>query len=130
MTTLDAVDYDLNRHLASIDRAEAREGAVEQRAAEMLEPKGDYFPFTALNLAEALAELACNAMGATPTFAPAAAAFAAGDHKTAGELIGALVHDYWARNAEQQAEHEVDTDCQRCFGRGCMKCDPPDRDDF
>ena len=125
----DAVEQDLNRYLGEIEREDAYQGALEDRSAALFAKGGDYYPFTAINVPEALGEIATG-LGTKEIFTPIAEAYAAGDHKKAGELIGALIHDYWAKQADRQAEHELDTECQRCWGRGCLKCDPPDRDDF
>jgi len=57
MSTLDPVDYDLNRYLGQIERAEAFDEAVDARAAELMLPGKPYCPTDAYNRDEAISEL-------------------------------------------------------------------------
>jgi hypothetical protein len=36
---------------------------------------------------------------------------------------------YTHDEAEHHARGVLQNECQNCFGRGCRKCEPPDRDD-
>ncbi len=111
MSTLDPVDYDLNRYLGQIERAEAFDEAVDARAAELMLPGKPYCPTDAYNRDEAISEL-----GIDP------------EELTTAE-VDEQVRAYWATAARNQAESEIEHDCQRCFGRGCRRCDPPEPDD-
>lgn len=110
MRTLDPVDSDLNRYLGQIERAEAFDEAVDARAAELMQPGKPFCPTDAYNIEEAMNELGIDAMTA-----PAAEA-------------ATQIHAYWTKAARNQAESDIDSDCDRCFGKGCRRCDPPEPD--
>lgn len=107
---LESWEVDLNRHLSAIDRADAFDAAVEKRAAELMQPGRPFCPTDPYNRDEAISELPVD---------PAVLTDAELDR---------MVHDHWATAARNQAEYDLENECQRCFGRGCRKCDPPEPD--
>ena len=137
-TRLDPVVLDLNRYLAHLARDESRDYAIDQRAAALMTKDGGYSPADSGNFIEAVNELA-----ADPKYAADLQLILAGieqaldqrtaDPETAHALIGrklvGFLKDYWMRYARNQAETEIDDSCPHCFGKGCRKCEAPERDE-
>lgn len=113
-----AVTADLNRYLSKLDEDDRWKEAVDARVSELLDEGGDYYPFSADNLSEALGEIDIESV---------ATALKAGKHEDAGKALLTLVSGYWDRMAQQQAERDIEEQranaCHRCGGRGCRHCD-------
>ena len=134
---LDPVVADLNRYLGEIDRAESRESAIDQRTAALMTLDGGYAPHDAANFAEAGGEMVADAQYAgrlALIIDLIGKALAAPTGETGGHyemiglhLVGFLKH-YWKKYARNQAETEIDDSCPHCFGKGCRKCEAPERD--
>jgi len=121
---LEAYEVDLNRHLAALDREESREQAIESQMEESMGVGEAFHPTDALNFIEALEE-GNHALLKTALILLESKDFAAG-----GQLLHQIAHDYWASIARTDAESDVDGECDRCFGRGCRRCDPPEPDHY
>ena len=134
---LDPVVADLNRHLGEIARDERRDEAIERRTAALMTLDGGYAPHDGANFAEALAELVADeryAVRLELILDRVGKALAAPTGETGGHyemiglhLVGFLKH-YWKKYARNQAETEIDDSCPHCFGKGCRKCEAPERD--
>jgi hypothetical protein len=111
-----AVTADLNRYLAKLDEDEGRDESIDERTEELL--AGDYAPFTADNLAEALGEIDIEGI---------AKQLADGKEAEAGTALAKLVREYWDASARLEAERQINDEianaCPRCRGRGCRHCD-------
>ena len=111
-----AVTADLNRYLAKLYEDEGRDEAIDERTEDLL--AGDYSPFTADNLAEALVEIDIEEL---------AKQLDCGKESEAGATLAKLVRDYWESSARREAERQIDDElanaCPRCRGRGCRHCD-------
>ena len=121
---LEAYEVDLNRHLAKIDREESREQAIESRMEQSMGVGEAYHPCDPLNFIEALEE------GNRALLKTALELFESGDFATGGQLLHQIANDHWAAIARTDAEADVDGDCDRCFGKGCRRCDPEEPDPF
>ena len=55
-------------------------------------------------------------------------ALMAGHTHIVAQTIQQTVENLLAVRAEQMAISHVDSSCEKCFGRGCRKCDPPEPD--
>lgn len=128
---------ELNRYLGRIDRDESRDNAIEQRAASLMTLDGGFSPADIANFAEAIGELVANERY-TNSLALMVDRVGKALNAKDGEadphyqmlglhLVGFLTH-YWKKYARNQAETEIDESCPHCFGKGCRKCEAPDRD--
>lgn len=111
-----AVTADLNRYLSKLDEDDRRDSAIDERTDDLL--AGEYAPFTAGNLSEALGEINIEDL---------AKQLADGKEADAGATLANLVRDYWDALARREAERQIDNElanaCPRCRGRGCRHCD-------
>ena len=135
-TRLDPVVLDLNRYLAHLARDESREAAIERRTAELMAQDGGYSPADAGNFGEAMSELV-----ADPKYAEDLQMILAGIEQTVskeateaqyafiGQRLAGFLKGYWMKYARNQAETEIDDSCPHCFGKGCRKCEAPERDE-
>lgn len=100
----DPVMADLNRHLATLDRSEAREDAINEEVDRLTQPGQDYHPWTTQNMAEALGEIAAGAGADVERMA-------IHGHNKSASLAGVLllnaVADYWSALARNEAENNV-----------------------
>lgn len=128
---------ELNRYLGRIDRDESRDNAIEQRTAALMTLDGGFSPADIANFAEAIGELVANERY-TNSLALMVDRVGKALNAKDGEadphyqmlglhLVGFLTH-YWKKYARNQAETEIDESCPHCFGKGCRKCEAPDRD--
>lgn len=136
-TRLDPVVLDLNRYLAQIDRAASRSEAINRRTAELMTIDGGYSPAEMGNFAEAISELAANerytnSLALMVDRVSKALNAKEGEADPHYQMLGlqlvGFLKDYWTRYARNQAETEIDDSCPHCFGKGCRKCEAPDRD--
>ena len=135
-TRLDPVVVDLNHYLAQIDRNESREAAIERRTAELMTQDGGYSPTDSGNFIEAVNELA-----ADQKYAADLQMILAGIEQTVGkeateaqyayigQRLAGFLKGYWTKYASNRAETEIDDSCPHCFGKGCRKCEAPERDE-
>ena len=136
-TRLDPVVVDLNRYLAQIDHDEARIEAISRRTVEMMTKDGGYSPADSGNFIEAINELAADEQYASLLNMILARVDKAMDttattvdvhYQMIGLHLVGFLKDYWTKYARNQAETEIDDSCPHCFGKGCRKCDAPERD--
>lgn len=99
---LDAYEYDLNRHLAAIDREDSRDAAIDKRMEQSMSVGEAYHPYNALNFLEGLSE------GNYGLLKTACELMDGGDDLEAIKLLKQVSHDYWAAMARLDAENEVD----------------------
>ncbi len=133
----DPVVVDLNNYLAKIDREESRDAAIERRTAELMTIDGGYSPAERGNFAEAISELAANerytnSLALMVDRVGKALNAKDGEADPHYQMLGlqlvGFLKDYWTRYARNQAETEIDDSCPHCFGKGCRKCEAPERD--
>ena len=136
-TRLDPVVVDLNRYLAQIDRAASRSEAINRRTAELMTIDGGYSPAEMGNFAEAISELAANerytnSLALMVDRVGKALNAKDGEADPHYQMLGlqlvGFLKDYWTKYARNQAETEIDDSCPHCFGKGCRKCEAPERD--
>ena len=136
-TRLDPVVLDLNRYLAHLARDESRDAAIERRTAELMTIDGGYSPAEMGNFAEAISELAANerytnSLALMVDRVGKALNAKDGEADPHYQMLGlhlmGFLTNYWMKYARNQAETEVDSSCPHCFGKGCRKCEAPERD--
>ena len=137
-TRLDPVVLDLNRYLAQIDHDAARIDAISRRTAEMMTKDGGYSPADSGNFIEAINELAADEQYASLLNMIMARVDKAMDttattvdvhYQMIGLHLVGFLKDYWTKYARNRAETEIDDSCPHCFGKGCRKCEAPERDE-
>lgn len=123
-----AVTADLNRHIRSIDRDEARQLAVDEECANLM--SGEYSPSDFQNIIEAISEMTEEVTGDI-----AVGVRSAIEHKDTqarnlcyqviGKNVTDFVAEYWKRKATVRADENIEQSCLNCFGRGCKSCYEP-----
>ena len=111
-----AVEADLNRYLRQLDRDEARDMAIENRAAELF-GRAEYRHYTFANLVEALSETSGEHAAAIES------AVRSADLAAVGRTVTQASAAYWFEQAKKQAEIDIDDGCQTCYGSGCRNCE-------
>ena len=110
---------ELNRHLATLDKKDAIERAIEDRIAETIELGGKYDPLKPSNFIEGLAEVT------DAELAVIAVLMRTGHYERAAKLLEAHIKSYWIKFSASKAEEYVEHSCHYCLGRGCHKCEEP-----
>ena len=124
---LDAVESDLRRYERQQDQLERRGEAIDAAAEKLLKPGATHYPFSDDNFIDAISAMSANDPGA---FSVVVAALAAGEFAFAGKELAEILQKHQAQLAQEEAELDIDGECDRCFGKGCRRCDPPERDPF
>ena len=134
-TRLDPVVVDLNRYMAHLARDESREAAIERRTAELMARDGGYSPADAGNFGEAMSELVADSKyaedlqmilaGIEQTVSKEATE---AQHAFIGQRLAGFLKGYWTKYARNLAETQIGDSCPHCFGKGCRKCEAPERD--
>lgn len=128
---------DLNSYLGRIDREESRDNAIEQRTAALMTIDGGFSPAEIANFSEAIGELVAderytNSLALMADRVSKALNAKEGEADPHYQMLGlhlvGFLKDYWTKYARNQAETEIDDSCPHCFGKGCRKCEAPDRD--
>lgn len=92
------ISTDIDRHLSEQDAEDLRQEAISEMAEEML--SGEYSPWDASNLSEAIGEMDMAKIGNL---------FASGGAEGAGKYIEKMAMEYWLDQARRDAEIKVDT---------------------
>lgn len=103
-------------------REDTRDALVASYVEELTENGSSFYPFSAMNLIEALNELPMLNMQAIATL------LAQGDYIAASVAIRNASEAYWRARAEAEAERiaaKKVASCHACFGRGCNRCEEP-----
>jgi len=122
MNTPCAVSIDERRHQQDCEDAERRADAVSDYALELVCGELSICKFE--NFADALAEV----IEDESALARIHCAITFGRSESAGIMLRQAIEKILSARAEQMAISHVDSSCQKCFGRGCRKCDPPEPD--
>jgi len=122
MNTPCAVSIDERRHQQDCEDAERRADAVSDYALELVCGELSICKFE--NFADALAEV----IEDESALARIHCAITFGRSESAGIMLRQAIEKILSARAEQMAISHVDSSCEKCFGRGCRKCDPPEPD--
>jgi len=105
-----------------VDREERRANAVSDYALDLVCGELSICKFE--NFADALAEV----IEDESALARIHCAITFGRSESAGIMLRQAIEKILSARAEQMAISHVDSSCEKCFGRGCRKCDPPEPD--
>lgn len=122
MNTPCAVSIDERRHQQDCEDAERRADAVSDFALELVCGELSICKFE--NFESALAEVIEN----EAALAPIHCAITFGRSESAGIMLRQAIEKVLSARAEQMAISHVESSCQKCYGRGCRRCDPPEPD--
>jgi len=93
----------------------AYERALEQKIDELM--NGEYSPFLACNLQETIDNMSEVDLGILAHYVTSIA-----DAGMAGQFLRAKSVNFWARLAKTEAESQLESECQNCYGLGCNQC--------
>ena len=122
MNTPCAVSVDERRHQQDCEDAERRANAVSDYALDLVCGELSICKFE--NFEDALPYV----IEDREVVGTIHRALMAGHTHIVAQTIQQTVENLLAVRAEQMAISHVDSSCEKCFGRGCRKCDPPEPD--
>lgn len=122
MTMPCAVSIDERRHQQDCEEADRRADAVSDFALELV--CGELSIVRRENFDSALAE----AIEDEDLLRPLHRALTDGHLNVAAHTLRQAIDRILVARADSQAEAYVANACQKCYGRGCLKCDPPEPD--
>lgn len=114
----------LDAHLKQVDREERRANAVSDYALDLVCGELSICKFE--NFEDALPYV----IEDREVVGTIHRALMAGHAHIVAQIIRQTVENFLSARAEQMAISHVDSSCEKCFGRSCRKCDPPEPDRY
>ena len=124
MSTRCANTEALAAHERKVDRDERRDNAVSDRALDLVCDE------LSINKLENFEDALSYVIEDSECVATLHRALLAGHAHIVAQTILQAVEKILSDRAEQQAISYVESSCEKCFGRGCRRCDPPEPEPF